>query len=136
MRLWFAIFSVKYTILRAHEKKQKCLFVDLSLILRNSASQIIFDNHTNRYRNKMTFSKLQNLSPLGRYIKLSSNFYKSRHGSMSIFNHELFLIRWLNNFRTPNNRRFFTISDFKIYLLRGYICKMAQIFITYSSEHM
>jgi hypothetical protein len=84
-----------------------------------------------QYRNTMTFSKLQNLSPPRRYIKLSLNFHRSR-----IFSHELFLIRRLKNSRTPNNRRFFIISDFKIYLLRGYICKMAQIFIKYSSEHI
>jgi hypothetical protein len=29
------------------------------------------------------------------------------------------LIGWLTNSRTANNRRFFVISDFKIYLLRG-----------------
>ena len=46
------------------------------------------------------------------------------------------MIRRLNNSRTPNNKRFFTISDFKIYLPRRYICKMAQIVIKYSPEHL
>jgi hypothetical protein len=35
--------------LKAYEKNRKCLFVDLSLILRKSTSQIIFDHYTNRY---------------------------------------------------------------------------------------
>jgi hypothetical protein len=45
--VWHYIGEI-YWKLRAHEKNRKCLFVDLSLILRKTASQIIFDQNTIR----------------------------------------------------------------------------------------
>jgi hypothetical protein len=116
-------------------KNRKCWFVDLSLILRNSKSQTVIDIYTNSY-SMFTWRPFQNckiyLLPDG-----ISNWAQifTDHGSISIFIDELFLIGRLNNSRTTNNRRFFTISDFKIYLLREYIWKMAKIFIKYFSEH-
>ena len=48
-----------------------------------------------------TLSKLQNLSPPRRYIKLSSYFHRSRNGRISILNDELVLIRQLTNSKRP-----------------------------------
>jgi hypothetical protein len=117
--------------LRAHEKHRKCLFVSI-LNFAKSASEIIFDHYTNRYSmfTRRNFQKckiyllpdgISNWAPIYTYhVTVVCRFLKTS-----------FLIRRLSNSRTRNNRRFFTISDLKIYL-RGYICKMAQILIKYS----
>jgi hypothetical protein len=60
----------------------------------------------------MTFSKLQNLSPPRPYIQLSSNFHRSSNHTMSILKSWLF-DPGLTDSRTPKNRRFLTILDFK-----------------------
>jgi hypothetical protein len=46
--IWHFLGEI-YWKLTVHEKNRKCWFVDLSLILRKSTSQIIFDHYTNRY---------------------------------------------------------------------------------------
>jgi hypothetical protein len=120
--------------LRAHEKNRKCWFVDLSFIFRKNVSQNIFDHYTDRY-SIVTRGHLPNcknyLLPDG-ISNWAQIFTDHATEVCQSFIVELFLIGRRNNSRTPNNRRFFTISDFKIYLLLRYICKMAQILIKYS----
>jgi hypothetical protein len=98
--IWHILGAI-YKTLRAYDKYRKCWFVDLSLIWRKNTSKIVFGDYTNSY-SIVTRWNFQNceIYLLPDDIQFSSNFHRTRNGSMRL------------NSRTANNRRFLTISHF------------------------